>query len=258
MSEANAIGLSASLEDYLEAIFQIIRQKQAVRAKDIGERLKVGRSSVTGALHALAQRELINYAPYDVITLTDKGHAAAADVVRRHEALRTFFVKVLAVAESEADTAACQMEHAIPPGILERFVAFAEFMDRCPMGRSEWIQGFGYRCAAAASPEACSTCQDDQKKTEPASGSPPMPTLPAAPATVTLASLKPGARAVIVKVIGGGPVRRRLLDMGATAGTRVEVERVAPLGDPVEVKIKGYHLTLRKEEAEHIRVEVVA
>jgi len=43
--------------------------------------------------------------------------------------------------------------------------------------------------------------------------------------------------------------------MGVTAGTRVEVERVAPLGDPIEVKIKGYHLTLRKEEAARIHVE---
>jgi len=73
----------------------------------------------------------------------------------------------------------------------------------------------------------------------------------------TLASLKPGGKASIVKIAGGGSVRRRLLDMGAVAGTVVEVERVAPLGDPIEVKIKGYHLTLRKEEAERITVEPI-
>ena len=95
MADAVGIGLSASLEDYLEAIFRIVQEKQAARAKDIGKHLEVSRSSVTGALHALADRELINYAPYDVITLTDKGQALAEDVVRRHEVLRDFFVKVL-------------------------------------------------------------------------------------------------------------------------------------------------------------------
>ena len=75
--------------------------------------------------------------------------------------------------------------------------------------------------------------------------------------TVTLASLKPGDKASIVKIAGSGSIRRRLLDMGATAKTVVEVERVAPLGDPIEVKIKGYHLTLRKEEAGRITVESV-
>ncbi len=71
---------------------------------------------------------------------------------------------------------------------------------------------------------------------------------------LTLKSLKPGERGAIVKISGGGSIRRRLLDMGATAGTEVKVERVAPLGDPIEIKIKGYNLTLRKEEAERISV----
>ena len=118
--------LSASLEDYLEAIYHIVAAKQAARAKDIAARLKVSGSSVTGALHALAKRELINYAPYDIITLTDEGHRIAADVVRRHCVLRRFFTDVLDVPHAEADDAACRMEHAIPRAILQRIIAFAE------------------------------------------------------------------------------------------------------------------------------------
>lgn len=132
------VQLSASLEDYMEAIFRIVQEKQAVRAKDIGKRLKVGRSSVTGALHALAERELINYAPYDVITLTDKGKAVAENVARRHEVLQDFFVKVLAVDSEEADATACKMEHAISDTILERFVEFVEFFEQCPRSKSNW------------------------------------------------------------------------------------------------------------------------
>ena len=75
----------------------------------------------------------------------------------------------------------------------------------------------------------------------------------------TLADLTTGDTARIVKIRGGGPmgIRQRLLDMGVTRGTEVRVERHAPLGDPVEVTIKGYYLALRMSEAGEIEVERV-
>ena len=74
-------------------------------------------------------------------------------------------------------------------------------------------------------------------------------------ASKPLKELKPKDKGKIVRVGGKGSVHRRLLDMGLVTGAEVEVERVAPLGDPMQVKIKGYHLTLRKEEAANIWVE---
>jgi len=71
-----------------------------------------------------------------------------------------------------------------------------------------------------------------------------------------LSELKPGEKGRIVRVSGEGGIHRRLLDMGLVAGSEVEVERVAPLGDPIEVRIKGSHLALRREEAANIQVEV--
>jgi ferrous iron transport protein A len=71
----------------------------------------------------------------------------------------------------------------------------------------------------------------------------------------TLKNLKPGDKAVIVKVLGEGAIRRRLLDMGVTRGAEVLVRKVAPLGDPIEVNIRGYELSFRKSEAESIIVE---
>ncbi len=71
----------------------------------------------------------------------------------------------------------------------------------------------------------------------------------------TLNQLEPGERATIVKVGGEGPVRRRILDMGVVSGADIEVVRVAPLGDPVEFRVKGYNLSLRKSEAQNIQVE---
>jgi Fe2+ transport system protein FeoA len=71
-----------------------------------------------------------------------------------------------------------------------------------------------------------------------------------------LNQLKAKEKGKIVRVGGSGAVRRRSLDMGVIRGAEIEVERVAPLGDPIEIKIKGYHLSLRKEEAANIYVEV--
>ena len=76
--------------------------------------------------------------------------------------------------------------------------------------------------------------------------------------STTLSKLKPGERARIDKIAGTGPVARRIADMGVTKGSLVDVVRVAPLGDPIDVKIKGYHLSLRKEEAAGIAVTRLA
>jgi DtxR family Mn-dependent transcriptional regulator len=112
--------LTASLEDYLEAIFHITAEKQAARPKDIAQRLNVKNASVTGALRALADRGLINYAPYDIVTLTQTGREAAEGVVGKHEALRDFFVNILRVDEKTADDAACRMEHSMSDVIFNR------------------------------------------------------------------------------------------------------------------------------------------
>ena len=72
----------------------------------------------------------------------------------------------------------------------------------------------------------------------------------------TLSDLKPGDKGTIAKIGGQGAVRRRVLDMGVVPGSEIEVVRVAPLGDPVEFKLKGYNLTLRKSESQAILVEV--
>ena len=75
-------------------------------------------------------------------------------------------------------------------------------------------------------------------------------------ATKPLSELTPKDKGRIVKVGGKGGIYRRVLDMGVVSGTQIEVLRVAPLGDPIEVKLKGYNLTLRKAEAANIQVEV--
>ena len=76
-------------------------------------------------------------------------------------------------------------------------------------------------------------------------------------ARLTLDRLEPGQRGRIVKIRRRGALGRRITDMGVTPGTLVEVERVAPLGDPIKIKLKGYRLSLRKGEASEITVTLL-
>ncbi|WP_122638423.1 MULTISPECIES: FeoA family protein [unclassified Romboutsia] len=69
---------------------------------------------------------------------------------------------------------------------------------------------------------------------------------------MTLKDLNPGQSGIVKSIGEKGPIRRRLMDMGVTPGVKVEVIKVAPLGDPIEINIRGYELSLRKDEAQNI------
>lgn len=71
----------------------------------------------------------------------------------------------------------------------------------------------------------------------------------------TLRDVKVGQSAVVVKLHGEGAIKRRIMDMGITKGIVIKVRKVAPLGDPLELTVRGYELSLRKADAENIEVE---
>lgn len=120
--------LSASLEDYLEAIYLICRERGEARSKDIMEHLGVTGPSVTEALQLLEQKKLVNYAPYESITLTPAGEVLARDVFHRHETLRDFFIEVLGIEPGIADEGACAMEHAASPTIIARMIKYTAYL----------------------------------------------------------------------------------------------------------------------------------
>jgi Fe2+ transport system protein FeoA len=76
------------------------------------------------------------------------------------------------------------------------------------------------------------------------------------PTPITLDQLTRGQTATVKKVGGKGSIRRRLLDMGVTSGVAVEMVKASPLGDPIEYKVRGYHLSLRTSEARLIEIEL--
>ncbi len=152
------IELSASLEDYIEAIYHIIDEKLVARSKEIASRLDVSRASVTEALRALSKKGLINYAPYEAITLTPEGKIVAEDVIFRHNALKKFFIEVLAIEEPVAEDGACKIEHSAPPEIIARMINFTKFMQICPRAGDELIQGFRDYCRRGGLSDNCDVC----------------------------------------------------------------------------------------------------
>jgi DtxR family Mn-dependent transcriptional regulator len=125
---ANNSNLSSSLEDYLEAIFNISEEFNIARSKDIAKSLGVSRASVTGALRVLKEKGLANYKPYDYVTLTETGQATAAEIAKKHKILKSFFTDVLGIEPNTAHEAACKAEHALGPGIISKLLCFIEFV----------------------------------------------------------------------------------------------------------------------------------
>lgn len=231
--------LSASLEDYLEAIFNLAGRSKVARSKDIAKLLGVSKSSVTGALRVLKKKGLANYEPYDFVTLTEAGQAAAAEVARKHNIIKSFFVNVLGVEADIAQQPACKAEHVLGPNIITRLLAFIEFVTQENKQGLDLAKRFKefYRNRAQNSDFPSKEASEVSE-------------------VVGLNEVKPGQKCKIVKIIGRSGVNKRIADMGVVPGTIVEVKRVAPLGDPIDVKLKGYHLSLRKEEASKIMVEL--
>lgn len=130
--------LSASLEDYLEVIYNSIKYKEAVRAVDIARELNVSRASVTEALNKLAHKGLINYGRYQTITITDMGLKVAQDVVNRHSSLSFFFENILGANRHEAEENACRIEHIISAELLDRIESYVKFSGEHPKYAKEF------------------------------------------------------------------------------------------------------------------------
>ena len=128
MTETKKADLSASLEDYLEAIYNLAAESGVARSKDIAELLAVSKASVTGALRLLKKKGLANYKPYDFVTLTKKGNDAAAEVAGKHRILKSFFTDVLGLKPETAQHAACKDEHVLGANVISMLLIFCDFV----------------------------------------------------------------------------------------------------------------------------------
>lgn len=228
------VNLSASLEDYLEAIFNLSSQGKVARSKDIAEVLEVSRSSVTGALKTLAEKGLVNYKPYEFITLTDIGRDEAQRVARKHNIIKSFFVNVLGVDQNIASKAACRAEHALGPRIVARLLNFMDFVSQNGKNGYDLAREFG---------RYCDKQNGTEKKMEPI-------------AEIALTNIKAGQKVQLIRVDASEDLKSRLASLGMVPNTQITIINKDRLG-PFVVSFKGSRIALGREMTEKIIVRPI-
>ncbi|MFO7976422.1 MAG: metal-dependent transcriptional regulator [Candidatus Hydrogenedentota bacterium] len=157
--------LTPKLEDYLWAIYYIERKQKVARPKDIVEAKNVASSTVTAALQSLAEKGMINYEPYELITLTKEGREKAEQLAIRHNVVRRFLEDVLGLEAVQAETTTCDMEHALDREVLERFVCFVAFIQRHTDTGVKWLDAFRHFLQEGAGGQSCEQCVKEYMET---------------------------------------------------------------------------------------------
>ncbi len=124
--------LTSVMEDYLEAIFDLDRDKRVVRVKDIAQKMDVKMPTVSSMLKSLNDRGLVNYEKYEYVELTQDGAVIGKEMRRRHQILREFLTEILKIEFQTADAEACKMEHALSSATLDRLTSFMAFIQSSP------------------------------------------------------------------------------------------------------------------------------
>lgn len=156
--------LTASLENYLNAIYVIVKQNQAARVKDVSKFLSIGAPSVSEALKILVNSGYINYQPYGIITLTKKGEKAAVELSQRHTVICEFLRNVLLIDEKNIEAGAKSIEHGISEEILSRLVSFLTFMQTCACKEPRWIRSYKHYAKNGFMQDKCNTCIEECAK----------------------------------------------------------------------------------------------
>jgi len=134
--------ISGTLEDYLETILKFEHERRPARVSDIAEDLSVHKSTVSLMLRSLAGKHLVNYSPYEITTLTDRGRRIAEEVTESHAIIGRFLAEVLLVEKGLAGENACRMEHVMDKEVMDRLVLFARFIKSCPRAGEDWLGKF--------------------------------------------------------------------------------------------------------------------
>ncbi len=229
--------LTESLEDYLEAIYNITYTKGVVRGQDIADKLGVANSSVTSALKSLSTRELINHIPYETITLTDEGIKLARRIVEKHRIFKDFFLNVLAIDPDVAEACACGIEHHIPDEVADRFADFLKMQKSCRYGGITWSDDHdGFVCSPDTVKDIDVVDSDDTSE-------------------IKLSSLKSGENAKVVKLNGGRKFRERLSGMGLGIGSLVSVIHSSESRGPLLIGTGDSRFMLGQDESGKIIVK---
>ncbi len=243
--------LTPTMEDYIKAIHDLAKKKRVVRPKDIADKMRVKMSSVTNMLSNLSKRGFIIHEKYEHVELTDEGKKVALQMDEIRRKIKPFFVEILGLDEAIFEEEICSLEHILKKETIERIKKFSDFLKSCPRAGKDFVNCFLLSAKTGFKKENCILKEEEflenyRKRLEVFMKD-----------GIPLTRLSPGEKGKVKKILGPSNIKKRMLDMGIISSELIEVERVAPLGDPIEIKVKGYHLSLRKDEAENILIEKI-
>jgi DtxR family Mn-dependent transcriptional regulator len=225
------------MQDYLEAMLSLSESAREIRVTDIAASLKLAKATVAQGINHLKQHGLVMQERYGPVELTARGREMAREVRWRHGKLKQFLTEALAVDPKIAEKDACLMEHVVSRHTMNRLFRFMESTDCMACARNAG-RTVGNGTARLIDREL-------SKENE------PMETR----SVRRLSELKIGEYGRVMRIVSNKALKSRMLDMGIVPGAEVHMRGRAPMGDPLEVDIKGYQLTLRKSEAAQVFVE---
>ena len=214
--------ITPALENYIRVLYDLQASEKMPRVKHIAKILNVKVPTVVESIKKLENIGVLEHEKYGYIRLTPKGIALAEKIHKNNRIVYEFATRLLELPSNEAQDLACKLEHINNPRLFAAFSVMMSFFKEDQKLKERFLSHLKNNEEVFA---------------------------------LTLASIEPGKTVKIKKLKGSRTFQRRLMSMGVMPGVEVHIERIAPLGDPIEVKVKGYRLSLRREEAKDILVE---
>ncbi|MFA5101889.1 MAG: DtxR family transcriptional regulator [Candidatus Thermoplasmatota archaeon] len=225
------------IEEYLEAIYDIAGQEGTAKTTEIAKRLNNAPASVTEVFQRMKQKGLVLYESHKGVSLTPKGYKAALKMKRKHRLLEVFLNKMLHIPQNNIHEQACKMEHVLTDETETALCKTLKGPTECPHGSPIPPCDLNVK--------NCNECLTDktvayEKRDKD---------------IIAITSLRPGEKAKIAFIRGGGGVTQRLCDLGLTNGTIISLVREAPLHGPIQVCVRGCRLVIGRGIAEKIFVQ---
>ena len=231
-----------SVEDYLKTVYDLSRNGAPVNTTEISKILNVAPASVTEMLKKLSEKEYIQYSPYHGTTLTSSGKRIAQKTLRKHRLLERFLYDTLKIDKLKVHNQACEMEHALSDEAEESLCRLLHHPDRCPDdGKAIPPCDLQIRSCEECIKLHSQGLEEVGKHTQ---------------NLTSIGELKEGQQGKIFFIRGEHKILQRLLDMGLTPGTKINIIKVAPLDGPIELLVRSSRLALGKDIASNVFVDL--
>ncbi len=232
--------ISENIEEYLETIYKKSLINNIAKTTEISKDLDIAPGSVTQMLKKLEEEGYVNYYQYKGVQLTDKGFKIAKGIVRKHRLIETFLYKTLNLDMEDVHEQACAMEHSLSDEAERKLCQLLEYPSQCPDDHN----------IIPICDLNISTCYECSKIHD-------IKEIPKRLERLTsLANMNNNETGRIKFIRGDNDIIKELLDMGITLETQVTLIKSTPLNTPIKILVETEEMSLSKDFAYNIFVEV--